>query len=130
MPPTDATELRTLVEECKNLNQCEDCGTFVVDPNTHCCSSEADRTGTNRSARQERAARDTRDDADAVGIFRRSTGHTYAYHELDGDEVCCGCGEYTKATRFDIVTRGEAKSLGRCPCGNCARLRSLRSGDD
>jgi hypothetical protein len=127
---TNPDELRALVEDCNDLNQCDDCGTFVVNTGTHRCPSPDNETCTTRSARRERAERDTRDDDDAVGIFRRPMGHTYAYHELDGEEVCCGCDKYTKATRLDVVTRAKAKSLGRSPCGNCTRLETGLPSDE
>lgn len=130
MITTDADDLRALVEECEEFSRCEDCGTHVVNLGAHRCQTSTEEPGNTRSARRARASRDPRSDDDRVGIYRRTLGNTYAYHELDDGEIYCGCNEYTKADELVIVSRSEAKSLGRCPCGNCERLQSLRGAGD
>lgn len=124
-----AADLRRLVEECDAFSRCEDCGTHVVNLDSHRCSSSGD-VRTNRETLRRRAEGDDRDDDDSVGIFPRSSGNSYAYHELREGEVCCGCGNYAKADRLEVVTRAEAKQRGRCPCGNCARLKRAQSDRD
>lgn len=123
-------DLRQLVEECEAISRCEECGTHVVNLASHRCPS-ADTRGTNRETRRERAEGDERADDDPVGIFPRSSGNSYAYHELSDGDVQCGCGNYTKADRLEIVSRLEAKDRGRCPCGNCERVERLEAdGED
>lgn len=130
MTQTNKTdELRTLVKDCDAFSRCEDCGKHVVHLAGHRCSSSTNGSPSTRSMRQARADLDTRSDDDNVGIYRRTLGDTYAYHELGGDGIYCGCGEYTKADKLEILTRGEAKTLGRSPCGTCERLRSLHDDD-
>lgn len=125
-PSSDADDLRRLVEECEAITRCGTCGTHVVNLDSHRCPSAGTRE-TNRETRRERAERDDRDDDDRVGIFPRSNGNSYAYHELRDGEVCCGSGNYAKADRLEVVRRVDAKARDRCPCGNCERLQRLRT---
>jgi hypothetical protein len=125
----DAAALRRLVEECEAFSRCGECGTHVVNLDSHRCSSR-EPIRTDRETRRERAAGDDRDDEDGVGIFPRSSGNSYAYHELREGEVRCGCGNYAKADRLDVVTRAEAKARGRAPCGNCERLEATGEGGE
>jgi hypothetical protein len=127
---SETDELRSQIEESDAFTRCDDCGTHVVSLGPHRCRSPTGTLENDRSARRERAKRDDRNGEDRVGIFRRTVGNTYAYHELEGDDVYCGRDKNTKATKIEVVTRSEAKSLGRSPCGNCQRLHSLRSDDE
>lgn len=131
MSTRSADDLQALVEECEDFSRCPDCGTHVVNLTTHRCPRPGTDAGSpsGRADRRARADRDSRDGDDAVGVFRRARGNTYAYHELDAGEVYCGCGEYTKAGTLDVVSRDEAKALGRSPCGTCERLSALRGED-
>lgn len=126
---TDSDDLRTLVENCDEISRCTECGTYVVNLGSHRCPADDGGRPSGRADRLARAEGDTRDDDDEVGIFRRAHGNTYAYHELDGGDVYCGCGEYTKAGRLDVVTRAEAKARGRSPCGNCERSRRFHDAE-
>lgn len=118
-------ELRSLVNDCDAFSQCEDCGKHVVKIAGHRCASSVNGSPSTRARRQALADSDTRSDDDRVGIYRRALGDTYAYHELDGDGIYCGCGENTKADELEVLPRGEAKRLGRSPCGTCERLQGL-----
>jgi hypothetical protein len=129
MRPNKTDELRSLVKDCDAFSQCEECGKHVVNLAGHRCGSSTSGSPSTRSMREALADGDTRSDDDAVGIYRRTLGDTYAYHELDGDDIHCGCGEYTKADELEVITRGEAKALGRSPCGTCKRLRSIHDGE-
>lgn len=112
-------ELAELIRECDSLSRCEDCGSFVVSIGNHTCSTDdTARRDPTRRERERRAARDGRDDEATVGVYCRSRGDAYAYHELDGDVPVCGCHSYTEA-RLRTVTRAEAKRRGRAPCRTC-----------
>ena len=112
-------ELAELIRECDSLSRCEGCGSFVVSIENHTCSTEGAGRDPTRPERERRAARDGRDDGDTVGVYCRSRGDAYAYHELDGGVPVCGCHSYTEA-RLRTTTRGEAKRRGRSPCGTCS----------
>lgn len=116
-------DLATLVRDCSNLSRCEECGAVVAKLGSHTCPTADSTNGKlTRREREQLADGDSRDDDDLVGVYRRAQGGTYAYHELDGSVPVCGCQSYTKARRFDRVTRAEAKRLGRSPCGTCRRV--------
>ena len=110
------------------FDRCPDCGTFVVQLPTHRCPSEEAGGQLTRERREELAAKDTRSDATLVGVFRRSHGDAYAYHELDDGQPVCGCASNTKAERVTSITRAEAKSRGKSPCGSCRRIEEARRG--
>jgi hypothetical protein len=118
-----AEDLSKLIRNCDDLSRCDDCGSVFVTLSNHTCPSEGGPTGAlTRQERERLAARDSRDDDDTVGVYRRSQGGAYAYHELDGSVPVCGCHSYTKARQLDHVTRAEAKRRGRSPCGTCRRV--------
>jgi hypothetical protein len=108
------------------FERCTECGTFVVQLATHRCPSGEGSGQLTRERREELAAADTRSDASLVGVFRRSHGDAYAYHELDGGEPVCGCTSNTKAEAVTAITRSEAKARGKSPCGSCRRLEESR----
>ena len=110
------------------FERCADCGTFVVQLATHRCPTEETTGQLTRERREELAEADTRSDAALVGVFRRSHGDAYAYHELDDGQPVCGCSANTKAEAVTAITRGEAKSRGKSPCGSCRRIERARGG--
>lgn len=121
LDPSHAS-LGALIDECDHFEQCSSCGRTVVQLSTHQCPPPPQRGVTTREKRERRASRDDRDDHDLVGVFRRANGNTYAYHELDEEfEPRCPTRNPTKAQKFELLTRNEAKSLGKAPCGHCRR---------
>jgi len=109
------------------FDRCPDCGTIVVQLATHRCPSGQGVGQLTRERREELAEQDGRDDDAPVGVFQRSHGDAYAYHELDGDQPVCGCGSNTKAEAVTVITRAEAKSRGKSPCGSCRRIEERRA---
>lgn len=110
------------------FERCPSCGTIVVQLATHQCPSTAQRDGSTREERERMAERDDRDDQALVGVFQRASGSTYAYHELDGrQQPRCPTRNPTKAKKFEVMQRQEAKERGKAPCGHC---RSLEGGGD
>ena len=112
------------------FDRCADCGTFVVQLATHRCPSGESTGQLTRERREELAAADTRSDAALVGVFRRSHGDAYAYHELDDGQPVCGCANNTKAEAVTAITREEAKARGKSPCGSCRRIQESRGRGD
>lgn len=108
------------------FERCPDCGTFVVQLTTHRCPSGETADPRTRERREELAAADTRSDGTFVGVFRRSHGDAYAYHELDDGKPVCGCASNTKAEAVTAITRAEAKARGKSPCGSCRRIEESR----
>lgn len=108
------------------FERCPDCGTFVVQLATHRCPPGEPAGSLTRERREALAAADGRADGSPVGVFRRSHGDAYAYHELDGEEPLCGCSHNTKAEAVTVVTRAEAKARGKSPCGSCRRVEERR----
>lgn len=115
--------IRDLVRESDAFTRCPDCGTVVVCGATHRCRDPDRPQPTTREERERLAADDTRTDETRVGVFRRSSGSAYAYHDLDesGDPVC-SCSSRTKATAFEIISLEEAKRRGKSPCGSCRQI--------
>lgn len=123
---TGTGDLRRLIRECDALHRCPDCGTHVAHAGAHSCPPGTDGSDGRDEAPSTRGERQPdRSADDAVGVFRRTIGNTYAYHELDDGEVRCWCDRTTKAGRFDVLSRAEAEELGRTPCGSCERLRGF-----
>lgn len=115
--------LETLIEECDDFQRCASCGRTVVQLSTHTCPTPPQGGVASREKRERRAARDDRDEDDLVGVYRRANGNTYAYHELDEElEPRCPTRNPTKAQKFEVLTRTEAKAMGRAPCGHCRRV--------
>lgn len=113
------------------FDRCTECGTFVVQLATHRCPSSETTGQLNRERREQLAEADTRADAALVGVFRRSHGDAYAYHELTDGQPVCGCASNTKAEAVTTITRAEAKTRGKSPCGSCRRIEESRThGDD
>jgi hypothetical protein len=112
------------------FDRCPDCGTFVVQLATHRCPSGRTAGSPVRERREALAEADDRGDAALVGLFQRSQGDAYAYHELDGGEPVCGCAGVTKAATLAVVTRAEAKARGKSPCGSCRRIEERRRRGD
>ena len=112
------------------FERCPDCGTFVVQLATHRCPSGEPTGPLTRERREVLAEADDRPDGSPVGVFRRSHGDAYAYHELDGEEPLCACSHNTKAEAVTVVTRAEAKALGKSPCGSCRRVEERRRADE
>ena len=110
------------------FERCGECGTFVVQLATHRCPSGETTGQLTRERREELAEADTRSDAALVGVFRRSHGDAYAYHELDDGQPVCGCVANTKAEAVTAISRGEAKARGKSPCGSCRRIERARGG--
>lgn len=110
------------------FERCPDCGTFVVLLATHRCPAEGGTEPSTRERREALAAADDRPDGSLVGVFRRSQGDAYAYHELDDSEPVCGCAGNTKAPAVTVLTRAEAKARGKSPCGSCRRIEAVRRG--
>ena len=109
------------------FERCASCGTIVVQLSTHQCPSTSRGDGSTREERERLAERDDRDDQALVGVFQRASGSTYAYHELDArGRPRCPTRNPTKAKKFEVIRRQEAKERGKAPCGHC---RSLE-GDD
>lgn len=128
-PPTTDSTLKTLIEEHEVFEPCSACGRPVVQLSTHRCPSAGEQHPTTRAERERRAERDGRADDDLVGVFLRASGNTYAYHELDGDgEPRCPTRNPSKAQKFEVVTRREAKSRGKAPCGHCRTVGQDCSG--
>lgn len=76
------------------------------------------------------AERDDRDDQSLVGVFQRAYGSTYAYHELDGRQrPRCPTRNPTKAKKFEVIPRQEAKERGKAPCGHCRSLEDDDTGE-
>jgi hypothetical protein len=114
--------LTALIEDCEHFESCPSCGQTVVDLSTHQCPSETLRGVGNRESRERRATRDERDDDDLVGVYRRTQGNAYAYHELDEENVPrCPIRNPTKARKFEVLRRAEARAQGKAPCGHCRR---------
>lgn len=109
------------------FDRCPECGTFVVQLATHRCPSGETADPLTRERREELAEADGRADATLVGVFRRSHGDAYAYHELDGGQPVCGCAGNTKAEAVTAITRAEAKARGKSPCGSCRRIEGSRA---
>ena len=122
--PRDADRLAATVSDA--FDRCPDCGTFVVQLSTHRCPPDEVTGSPTRERREALADADGRSDASLVGLYRRSHGDAYAYHELDDGEPVCGCGANTKATALTVVTRAEAKARGKSPCGSCRRIEERR----
>lgn len=108
------------------FERCPGCGTFVVQLATHRCPPDEPPGPLTRERREALAAADEREDAAPVGVFQRSRGDAYAYHELDGGDPLCGRAGVTKATGVAVVTRAEAKARGKSPCGSCRRVEDRR----
>lgn len=108
------------------FERCPECGTVVVQLSTHRCPSGEGGGQLTRERREALAERDGRDEDDSVGVFRRSHGDAYAYHELEDGQPVCGCAGNTKAERVTVISRGEAKSRGKSPCGSCRRIQQRR----
>lgn len=117
-------DVAELLRDSDAFVRCPDCDALVVRLGPHRCSpAETGGRGRSREERARAAAADSRDDGDPVGIVQRAAGSAYAYHELDDDgRALCGCAERPEVSGFEVVTRSEARSRGRAPCGNCARL--------
>ena len=114
--------LQQLIRESDALTRCTDCGEFTIDRSYHRCTAAVSQSAMNRENRIRQTEKDRRADETAVGIFRRSKGQTYAYHELAADgSTLCGGEARTKAETLKTVTLAEAKRLGRTPCGTCHR---------
>lgn len=115
------------------FERCPDCGTIVVQLATHRCPPDEAGVHLTRERREVLAERDTRDSDELVGVFRRAHGDAYAYHELEGGQLLCSCGENTKAKDVTVIPRTEAKARGKSPCGSCRRIgkrRRDRSAED
>lgn len=116
---TDAS-LAALIAASDAFERCPSCGRTVVQLSTHQCPSTDHPPPSTRKERERRAERDARSDDDRVGLYCRSNGNTYAYHELDDDgRPCCPSRNPSKASKFVVVSRREAKDRGRSPCGHC-----------
>ena len=116
--------IRQLVRESSAFERCRDCGNFVVRRSTHRCRDSDRPNPTTRAERERLAEDDRRDDETEVGVFRRSGGDSYAYHDLDEDaEPLCSSSARTKATKLEVVTLAEARARGKSPCGSCRRIR-------
>ena len=124
--PRDADRLATAVSDA--FDRCPNCGTFVVQLATHRCPSDESTGSPTRERREALAAADERPDGSLVGVFRRSQGDAYAYHELDDGEPVCGCARNTKAAAVTVLTRAEAKVRGKSPCGRCRRVEEPARG--
>lgn len=120
---------RQTISVADAFDRCTECGTFVVQLATHRCPSGESTGQLTRERREELAEADTRSEAALVGVFRRSHGDAYAYHELDGGQPVCGCSGNTNAEAVTAITRAEAKARGKSPCGSCRRIAESRGGD-
>ena len=120
----DADRLATTVADA--FDRCPHCGTFVVQLATHRCPSEDPTGSLTRERREALAEADERPDGSLVGVFRRSQGDAYAYHELDAGAPVCGCDRNTKAAAVTVLSRAEAKARGKSPCGRCRRIEERR----
>lgn len=96
------------------FHRCDECGSIVVQLSTHRCPTR--ESPSTRTERERRAGEDERDPDDLVGVYRRSNGHTYAYHELDENhQPCCPTRNPSLAQRFEVTTRDRAQELGKSP---------------
>lgn len=118
-PEPDAT-LSAIIRESEDFERCASCGRTVVQLATHQCPPRDRPRRNNRETRERRADRDERADGELVGVYHRTSGNTYAYHELDADrQPRCPTRNPTKSRKFEVMTRGEAKARGKAPCGHC-----------
>lgn len=114
------TSLSAAIRESDDFERCESCGRTVVQLSTHQCPTGDRPRRNNRETRERRAERDERAEEDLVGVYHRTKGNTYAYHELDADRrPRCPTRNPTKSRKFEVMTRREAKARGKAPCGHC-----------
>lgn len=119
-------DLQQLIAQTDAFQRCQDCGEFIVDRSPHRCDRRTRGKPSRREERNQLAEGDGRDSETIVGIFRRSNGQTYAYHDIDNEgATLCGGEARTKAVALELVTLERAQALGRSPCGSCRRYRSL-----
>lgn len=117
------SDLTGRLQESQVFERCDACGHAVVQLSTHRCPT-GPSSPTTRAERERRERRDDRDGAELVGVYRRSNGNSYAYHELDDDgEPCCPTRNPPKAKKFELIPRREAQAQGKSPCGHCPNAR-------